>query len=167
MNIEALVVPVAVTFVGSVLTFAAAWYWHHKTCTARVAEAKSKSDQVMRDEIVELKAQLAAVREAIVPISTAFQAVLIKELTHFHTPKMDALLEKLGPPYSLSGDEEKELIVELQQRTKDVGDLITESEKEAATMLPLVIKRVKAEAALGIINLQVKLVAIPPIVKPQ
>ena len=49
-----------------------------------------------RSRIVELERQVALVGQAIVPISAAFQAILIKELTHIHTPVLDRLLEKVG-----------------------------------------------------------------------
>src|SRR5678815_4707353 len=80
------------------------------------------------------------------PISTAFQAILIKELTHFHTPVMDALMSKIGPPFTLTAAEETELIAALEQRTQDMAAEISDSERDAAKILPLVMKRAKLEA---------------------
>ena len=94
-----------------------------------------------------IEQQLSLVTQSVIPISQAFQQVLIAELTHFHEPRTDLLLAKLGPPFTLSDDEEEELLTALKEREKDMGDQITPSERDAARMLPLVIKRVKMEVA--------------------
>jgi hypothetical protein len=95
--------------------------------------------------LVALESQLALVNAAVVPISTAFQAILIKELTHFHTPEMDALLVKIGPPNVLTEDERDRLAVMLIERTEDLGSEISSSERDAAHILPAVMKRAQAE----------------------
>lgn len=97
------------------------------------------------DRLIVLEKQLALVGQAVVPISTAFQAILIKELTHMHTPILDALMTKIGPPSTLSDDEFDELATALLERTMDMGDLISDSERDAAVMLPLVMKRAQRE----------------------
>jgi hypothetical protein len=98
--------------------------------------------------IAELETKLALVNAAVVPISTAFQAILIKELTHFHTPEMDALLVKVGPPVTLSEVEEARLTHMLQEREKDLGGEITDSERDAAHILPAIMKRARIEQEL-------------------
>ena len=83
--------------------------------------------------------------EHAVPLNIALQTVLVQELTHFHTPAVDALLAKLGPPFALTEEEEAELLEAMQQREHDMGDMISENERDAAHMLPFIIKRIKRE----------------------
>jgi hypothetical protein len=125
--------------ISALITFLASRYWVLRSI-------RQKNEERM----TEVEKQLALVKQSITPISAAFQAILIKELTHFHTPVMDALMVKVGPPYTLTDVEEKELIAALEVRMQEVGSLITESERDAAAMLPMVIKRVKAELAMGV-----------------
>lgn len=140
---------------GSVLTFIAARYWHLRNLAmtqAKEAELKSQAIAAEHQRVLlrinELEGKLALVNQAIVPISTAFQAILIKELTHFHTPEMDALLEKIGPPNTLTSEEQDRLSVLLSERTQDMGPAISESERDAAAILPIVIKRALTEAEI-------------------
>jgi len=107
----------------------------------------TRTENTLREKrLVELEKQLALVSAAVVPISTAFQAILIKELTHFHTPELDALMRKIGPPSTLTEDEERRMAVLLEAREIDMADEISSSERDAARMLPMVIRRAKAEA---------------------
>lgn len=92
-----------------------------------------------------LESQLGAIGDRVLPITTAFQALLVQELTHFHEPRTDALLTKLGPPITLTDAEEAELLHRLRQREVDMGHLITPSERDAARILPLIMKRIRAE----------------------
>lgn len=109
---------------------------------------KSRESAAAREKrLTTLETQLAVVSAAVVPISTAFQAILIKELTHFHTPEMDALLAKVGPPNVLTPVEQDRLGVLLKERTKDLGEAISQSEREAAAILPIVMKRAAVEQA--------------------
>lgn len=130
--------------VGSVLSFFAASFWYRKSVKKEAEDQQSK----MMQRIVELETKSALTSAAMLPITTAFQAILIKELTHFHTPVMDALMEKLGPPFTLSEEEEAELIAALKQREADVNGRISDSERDAAHMLPMLMKRVRNEAAV-------------------
>jgi hypothetical protein len=95
--------------------------------------------------MVELETKLAVVSASVVPISTAFQAILIKELTHHVTPEMDALLVKLGPPSTLTPEEHDRLSIMLVERTNDYGSEISPSERDAAYILPVVMKRAQEE----------------------
>lgn len=106
---------------------------------------KKRADALRDAKIIELEKQLALIAASVVPISTAFQAILIKELTHMHTPVLDALLAKVGPPSSLTEDETEEMAQLLKERALDMGDQISSSERDAAIMLPMVIKRAKIE----------------------
>jgi hypothetical protein len=161
VNLDPFVVPVILILIAASVSFLVALYWHHRGDAKALKEAESKQAEALKEQVALLKSELELVRQAIVPISTAFQSLLIKELTHFHTPVMDALLTKIGPPYMLTDVEEKELVAALHDRMSEDSGLMTESERNAATMLPMVIKRVKSEASLGINELQIQLVTIP------
>src|SRR5579859_7162299 len=133
-QLKAIALSLIVPAVTAVLGFAAAWYW-----------AAKQANQKLRDRVTELERQHAIIGATVQPISAAFQAVLIKQLTHYHTPVLDGWLRKLGPPITLTEEEEKQLQIELEKRTRDMGPEITESERDAAKMLPMVIARVRAE----------------------
>jgi hypothetical protein len=117
----------------------------------------------LRQALTLLEAQLAHWGEA-VPINVALQTILVKELTHYHTPEVDALLAKLGPPFRLTTEEETQLLEAMEARERDMGDEISDGEREAARMLPLVIKRVKrdAETQTPSSDLVLKVVSIVP-----
>lgn len=154
---RALINSIAIVVLGSFLSFMAARYWFQRNVA--LAEAKRLADEVtaakkvVDDErrrtdarVSELELQLSAVKQSVLPISAAFQAILIKELTHYHTPRMDELMRQLGPPVTLTDAEQTELTALLQQRTIDMNGRISDSERDAAVMLPLVMKRVLAES---------------------
>ena len=122
---------------SAVLTFMAASYWFNKNRDTAAAKA-------LTERLATLEAKAAVAEQALVPISSAFQAILIKQLTHYHTPELDALLAKLDP-YSLTDEEERRFYFLLEERTRDMGSEIDASERNAAKMLPYVIKRVKEE----------------------
>lgn len=112
--------------------------------TADRLRKEKKSDE--RDaKIAELEKQLLLVGASVVPISAAFQAMLIKKLTHFHTPELDALMVKIGPPYRLLHVEYERLIFLLDQTVKSLNGDIDDLERFAAIMLPMVIRMVLAE----------------------
>ncbi len=136
--------------IGAVLTFLSAAYW--------MARAEKKA---LLARVVELERLNSLVTQAVVPISAAFQAILIKELTHFHTPIMDALMVKLGPPNTLTTAEEVELVAALKQREQDMDGLIDDAERDAARMLPMVMKRVKAESESPNMETTIQVVARP------
>lgn len=134
----------------SVVTFFFANYWFNRNASAKVAidaaqGAKTSHDNLVL-EVIELSKDMALMKQSVAPISTAFQSVLAKEMTHMHTLIMDALLVKIGPPYTLTPEEEVQLATLLKQRMVDMGDEITEQEREAAEIFPIIIKRAKAEA---------------------
>jgi hypothetical protein len=84
----------------------------------------------------------------------------MKQLTHYHTPRLDLLLSKLGPPFMLTAEEEHELYNLLDIRTRDMGSEIDSSEREAAAMLPLVISRVRAELVVRARDMDLKVVMV-------
>jgi len=130
---------------SSVLAFIAALYFANRKERIARANVLAVENDKWKARVIELENKIALVNAAVVPISTAFQAILIKELTHFHTPEMDALLVKIGPPNILNESEEKRLSIMLVERSKDLNGSISDSERDAATILPIVMKRAKAE----------------------
>lgn len=152
-------------FVAALLSFAAAAYWFHRLARKEAAGKLAAATALQNDRIVELERQLAVMRAEAQPISAAFQAMLIKKLTHLHTPVLDALLVKLGPPLTLTTDEELRLTEALKQRVVDLDAEIDELERDAATMLPLVMKRVRAEQELATDSSTIgdlQIVIVPP-----
>lgn len=133
--------PYLMAIFSAVITFGAAWFWFTRNRETATAKA-------IADRLAALESKAAVTEQAIMPISTAFQAILIKQLTHYHTPELDALLAKLDP-YTLSDEEEVRFYHLLEERTRDMGSAIDESERNAAKMLPFVIKRIKEETDLA------------------
>lgn len=116
---------------------------------AKVSQDAATSDAALKARIAKLESDLSLLHAAVEPISVVMQKLLIEKLTHYHTPIMDALMVKLGPPNMLTAAEEKELHVALEERTRDMGHLISEDERNAAGMLPYVIVMVKRQAKLA------------------
>lgn len=100
----------------------------------------------LSDRVSELEKQLGIVGAQVAPFNTAFQSILIKQLTHAHTPYQDALLKKLGdtgtPP--ITPKEEAELIDVLKEIAADPN--VPDDERDAAEILPIQMRRVKREA---------------------
>lgn len=163
LSVSNTVLPVALLALGAAFTLLVNIVLRRKDATRLelanvIAERKDYQERVR-----ELETQLRLLKDSVQPISMAFQQILIKELTHFHEKRTDELLEKIGPPYMLSDAEEKELVDALEKRVADAGNLMTESEIDAAKMLPMLIKRVKAELAMGIppVETELKVVVVP------
>ena len=132
---------------GSVLTLLSAWFWHWRDAAAKAVVKRDASHEALDLRMHELERQLAVLSGSVMPISAAFQAVLVKELTHLHTPVTDALLAKIGPPSQLTPAEELALAQALLDRSHDMHESISALERDAAIMLPMVIKRTRAEFA--------------------
>jgi hypothetical protein len=130
---------------GAALTFAAARYWFLRNAAVAEAERIRGEHDRLVARVYELERDSAVVKAAVVPITTAFQALLVKELTHFHTPIMDALLVKVGPPNVLTPAEELQLAALLDERARDMALSIPDSEREAAHILPCVMRRAREE----------------------
>lgn len=163
MTVDNVVVPGALLLVGAAGTFVVTSFFRRQDSSAAIRLEREKEHAKMKEQIDELDTQLRVLKESVTPISMAFQQILIKELTHFHELRTDELLAKIGPPYMLNDDEEKELLAALEKRIAEAGNLMTDSEIDAARMLPMIIKRVKAELAMGIppAPSDLKLVKVP------
>ena len=133
---------------GAALVFVSTLYWVGRKASHAKAAAATKAAEAVALRVISLEGKLALVDQAVVPISAAFQAILIKELTHYHTPEMDELLTKVGPPSTLTASEIDDLARLLQARTIDMGPLISEAERGAAYILPIVMKRASDEYKL-------------------
>lgn len=132
------------------------WYWRVRDARIKQAEKATLDTQKKADELAmenatllkrvdELEKNMTVVNQVAVPLNQAYMAMLIKQLTHLHTPKLDALMTKLGPPSTLTPDEEIEFAVLLKERAEALDGRIDESERDAAIMLPMVLKRAKKE----------------------
>ena len=147
MNPYALTITLAIggPILTAILVFIATQYWSHRTASLMLATKIADENELLIRRVDALDKQLSLLSQAVVPISVAYQNILVRELTHYHTPVLDALLAKLGPPYTLTEEEEAQFFRLLQEREKEYGDLITQSERDAARILPVVMRRVKAE----------------------
>ena len=99
-------------------------------------DAKAEAVVKQNEEIALLRQQLAVLTATATPLTAAYQAMLIAKLTHFHTPAMDSLMLKLGPPSTLTAAEEIGLAQALRERVSDMGPEIDEAERTAARLLP-------------------------------
>lgn len=115
------------------------------------ARAKELADAqaLLLARVIEAEKELAVFKAtmstALLPVSAMFQAALVTHLTHNHTPEMDDLLARIN---ALTETEEQRLFVLLQERVVEFDDPeIGDLERDAAVMMPYVMKRVKAEAA--------------------
>jgi hypothetical protein len=150
---------IGITIFSALLSFLSVAYWTRLSRRDRVqARLQVEADQIVeqarhdRDDIVgrllKLETSLAVIDQKVIPISTALQAILVKELTHYHTPVLDELLTRIGPPSRLTPDEEEELVGRLFARTQDMDGLISDSERDAAFILPAIMRRAKVESVL-------------------
>lgn len=171
---RALLNSAGLVLMSTMLTAIAAWFWFTKNAGVKKVEQEKQAvvdearrlaseHQVLMNRVRDLETQLVSVTQTVLPLSTAFQAILVKELTHYHTPVMDKLMEKIGPPNTLTVEEQQHLITLLEERTRDLNGRISESERDAAVMLPLVMKRARAEQeALLKAPVELKVVAVKP-----
>lgn len=81
-----------------------------------------------------------------IPTAAAFQALLAMKLTHAHTPELDALLARAGPPSNLLAHEWSQMNGLLAERYKNTSDPeVSEEEKDAAYIFPFVVRMARAE----------------------
>ncbi len=158
-SIPPLVNSFVILVVTAIGTFLWARYRYGRTARDKVTEAREKATNERDAKIAELERKLALVDQTVTPIAMAMQAVLIKKLTHFHEPETDALLVKVGPPYDLTDDEAGRLAELLIERELVLNGSIDEAERDAAHILPAVIRMARAEAAGGTTVIQT--VAVP------
>jgi hypothetical protein len=160
------IINIVLAVLSAAFAFVSALYFSSRKHTEEKLKQSIDERERMRNRLTDLESKLAVVNAAVVPISTAFQAILIKELTHFHSVEMDELLLKIGPPNVLTTEEHTRLIVMLSERMKALGDEISVSEKDAAYMLPMVMKRSEAEQKVlqTVSDLKLKLITVAEVV---
>lgn len=141
-------------FFSALLAFAAALYWSRK-------KSKIDSEAQLRKEIADLQEQALLVAQAVRPISEAMQKMLIDKLTHYHTPTLDGLLKKLGPPVTLTPAEERKMLSALKRRTRGLNGRIDAFERAAAQALPHVMELVKLQKGVDETSTEIKVVEIP------
>jgi hypothetical protein len=147
-----------IVFLTALLVFlvAALWFWRNE----RDAETRAKAavladaEKQVRGRITDLEMKLVALTNAVTPLSVAMQTVFIKELTHFHTPELDALLVKVDQGI-LPEEDEPRLCSLLEERSRDLNGRISDSERDAAVMLPMIMKRVKKDRLQMAVEVQV------------
>lgn len=130
---------------GSVLAFVGTWFWWSKNQALERGRVADIEHQRVLDRLAELEVNMKLNAQTITPIVTAFQAILVKQLTHPDKHEMDALLVKVGPPHILTPEESARLATMLQERSVDYGNEITLSDRESAIILPIVMKMAHEE----------------------
>ncbi len=112
--------------------------------TAWIGYRKKKVDdeaKELRARVADLELKLAGISQQVIPLSAAMTAIFIKELTHLHTPEMDALLVKYGPPSTLTEEDWERLKEMLRERAYAPDPEVPQYERDAAIMLPMMMKR--------------------------
>lgn len=141
------------------LSFLGAAYWFQRAKRAKDAETLALAQLLVEKRLNDLERQSALLGQAVLPISTAFQQLLIKELTHPHTPELDHLLTLVGPPCQMTPAEQVRFTRLLAERAHD--RTISALERDAAVMLPLVMRRATFDLEhLGELPLILKVVSV-------
>lgn len=125
---------------SAVVTFLAAWFWHSRNQAIAKAAAIAIDHLKLVDQVAELKTAVSVANTSVMPIVAAMQALLVKGMTHEDTPEMDDLLVKSGPPDTLTPTERDRLMVLLKERTEDYGNNITQFDRDAATIYPIIMR---------------------------
>ena len=129
-----------VAVLGVVLTSLATWFGFQRSQAVKERDA-------LAARVTELEAKERLAAAAFIPIASAFQAILIRNLTHAHTGELDALLVKVGE-HTLLLEEEPRLLELLEQRIKVRDKRISKEEREDAMIFPIVMRRAREERAL-------------------
>ena len=118
-----------------VLGVVAVWVFFHRRRLADLAQLRTMQDQISSIALAHA-----------VPINAAYQAMLAAELTHAHTPELDALLARAGPPSDLVPAEWERLRVMLVERYQTFDDdQVSGAERDAAFIFPFVVQRAQRE----------------------
>ena len=151
---------------GTVLGIITTWFWKSRDAAVQKAKAIEIEHQKALARLDALEKKQGIVDAQLVPFNGLMQAMLIKELTHAHTPEMDALMTKIGPPNTLTTTEEARLAVLLKERYERLDDTVPERERDAAFILPAIIRRARDEAQIltDADAMRLKLVSIAAVV---
>jgi hypothetical protein len=146
---------ILITFTSIVLTaivgLLIAWFWRSRDAKQKLQKGKDEEREQLKGRVLELEGKLEIVNTQAVGVNALVQSLLVKALTHFHTPVMDALMVKLGDaetgrPPTITDSELDELSMALKQRMFDMGPEISDDERDAAEALPAIIRRARREA---------------------
>jgi hypothetical protein len=152
------ILPIVSVVVATVSSFLVAMYWYGRKVRQSAAEKLAANAVLMGDRVRDLERELEGIKANVKPFSVALQDVLIRRLTNFHTPVLDALLEKVG--IEMSVDDEERLREALSIRIDELNGHLDELERDAAIMLPMVMRWVRKERGNTDGDLQV--VIVPP-----
>src|ERR1700721_995874 len=70
-------------------TFLTTLYFNLRAASATRVKAVNDENDTIRNRLIDLETKMALLNAAVVPISTAFQAILIKEQKFFHPPEWE------------------------------------------------------------------------------
>lgn len=131
---------------GAGMTALSTWFWFVRNTALQKARDIAADHDTVKARLAAAENQLMRIDQVIVPINTMMQALLVKQLTHAHTPEMDQLMAKLGPPSQLTDEENERLLELLEERSKDKEH--PREERKAAEILPVIMERAQAEQDL-------------------
>jgi hypothetical protein len=137
------------------------WYKVKRGETVNAEAAETSRRESIASRLTKIEEDMRALNFTVQPITTAMTAVLVQRLTHLHELETDALLAKVGPPNTLTINEEAKLAELLKERTHDMAPHISDLERNAAQMLPLVIERSRLEGSAKEGNTELALVSVP------
>lgn len=128
------------------LSFLSASIWHRRNkrdADKKEAEAlRTRRAEGVDERLRAMELTLASVA----PLAEVFRASLIKDLTHFHTPVLDDLLRRID---TLTNPEREDMFRLLKERAVSLNGRIDEFERDAATMLPLVMRREERDRTMA------------------
>jgi hypothetical protein len=129
---------VGMAVLGGLLAFVSTWFWVWRAAAAKKSDARDAERDEMTKRLIELETKERIASQAISPLVTAFQSLLIQKLTHAHKPELDALMVKIGPPDILTDQERGRMLLMLEERYQEPDESIGQDERNAAKILPLV-----------------------------
>jgi hypothetical protein len=129
------------------MSFLAARYWSQHNAEIKAREKIALGHEALLLRVTAIEAQLGLLNQAVIPISTAFQGMLVQQLGQAHMPRLDELLTKIGPPNKMTGTEEKEFHELLHERAEDRAPGTSQTERSAAAVLPEVMVMAGLEQA--------------------
>ena len=146
----------AFVFIAIIIT----WLYLRVRDLSRIAVIVSPDNDIYA-RVLAVEAQLSALAAAASPLSEVVRDAIIKELTHLHTPELDALLEKVKSD-TLSPDDERSLLRLLKDRAEEPNHLVGAGERDAAIMLPPILRRIKQEKeAISPTETELRIVSVP------
>jgi hypothetical protein len=152
----------ALVALAAALTFIGAWVLHERTATALVRSRAAEREAALVARIAELERMQAAQQASLMPINAAMQAIWARKLTNAHTPEFDALLAKVVRPEALTEAEEVQFNGYLEAVVADTSGAHTPSERDAAHMLPGLIRAVRRDLGDDMSGFVQILVAVRP-----